>query len=143
MNEPLKFQMEFFSNLKYIELLDEFLQITLKRFKVPELKIVEIVVATVEAVSNAIIHVNKNDPDLKVKVVINFRPDKIAIFVKDSGKGFNFGGIDNPRRNKNLLKTHGRGVFIMKSYMDKVSYSFSSGTVIKMEKQINSKKQGE
>ncbi|HDS09640.1 MAG TPA: ATP-binding protein [Firmicutes bacterium] len=143
MKEKLKFQMEFFSNLKYIELLDEFLQLTLKSHKVPELKIVEIVVATVEAVSNAIIHGNKNDPNLKVKVSVQFFPEKVTIYVKDSGKGFNIKQVENPRCDKNILKTHGRGVFIIKSYMDKISYSFKCGTVIKMEKKVNIKKRGE
>jgi serine/threonine-protein kinase RsbW len=136
MKEFLKFQMEFHSNLKYIELLDEFLQMTLKRYNIPELDIVEIVIATVEGVSNAIIHGNKSNPELKVKVVIKLLSKGISIFIQDSGKGFNPKKLENPREGKNLLKTNGRGVFIIKSYMDKMDYSFNHGTTLKMHKKI-------
>ncbi|MCK4665531.1 ATP-binding protein [Candidatus Dependentiae bacterium] len=137
MKEFLKFQMEFHSNLKYIELLDEFLQMTLKRYNIPEIDIVEIVIATVEGVSNAIIHGNKSNPELKVKVVIKFIKKGISIFIQDSGKGFNPNKLENPREAKNLLKTNGRGVFIIKSYMDKIDYSFNRGTTLRMHKKIN------
>lgn len=134
MKQLIKLKIEFHSNLKYIEILDEFLQQTLKKFKVPELVTVEIIIATVEAVSNAIMHGNKNDPNLKVSVEIKIFKDRIRIKVADSGSGFDLSKLKNPRKQRNLLKTNGRGVFIIKSYMDKVNYSFKKGTIVKMEK---------
>jgi serine/threonine-protein kinase RsbW len=55
------------------------------------------------------------------------------VTVKDQGEGFDPSAIHNPLDPENLMKEHGRGIFILKSLMDDVRFDFSrSGTTIRM-----------
>lgn len=95
----------------------------------------DIAIATTEAVSNAIIHGNKSDVTKKVVIEIMEKPDRMIINVWDEGVGFDPHTIDDPLLPENLLRESGRGVFILKSLMDRVDYSFEkNGTVIILEK---------
>ncbi len=88
-------------------------------------------IAITEAVGNAIIHGNKKDPEKKVSITLKLTDDRIVVEVKDQGKGFDPDSLADPRDPKNLLKENGRGIFILKTLMDKVTYSFSpEGTTL-------------
>ncbi|HLR76293.1 MAG TPA: ATP-binding protein, partial [Balneolaceae bacterium] len=67
-----------------------------------------------EAVTNAIIHGNNNDRSKKVQISVKKQDDKIEINVKDEGTGFNPKIIPNPTDQEHLLKTSGRGIFLIK-----------------------------
>jgi len=55
------------------------------------------------------------------------------VTVRDQGEGFDPSGLDNPLDPQNLMKEHGRGIFILKNLMDEVSFDFTkTGTVIRM-----------
>lgn len=94
-----------------------------------------VVIAVTEAVSNAIIHGNKRDRKRKVKIHCQLSPQKLTIYVKDEGKGFQPNNIANPLDPENILKENGRGIFILKSLMDEVEFHFlQDGTEVKMVK---------
>jgi serine/threonine-protein kinase RsbW len=76
-----------------------------------------------EAFINAIKHGNKMDPAKKVKIEYSVNSDKIEVSVTDEGDGFNPEVVPDPRSGKNLYKPDGRGLFLMKSYMDVVRYN--------------------
>jgi serine/threonine-protein kinase RsbW len=86
-----------------------------------------------EALVNAIKHGNKLNPKLLVKVDIETDAKKLIIKVKDEGKGFNFQDIPDPTVDKNILRTSGRGVYLIKKLMDKVDF-FDGGSGLKMIK---------
>lgn len=75
-----------------------------------------------EAVTNAIEHGNREDPTLSVKVLLKIEPDKILIEVEDEGEGFTASDVQDPTAIENLMKTGGRGLYLMETLSDKVEY---------------------
>ena len=77
-----------------------------------------------EAVTNAVIHGNKQDPSKKVFVTASLDENSaIHISVQDEGPGFEPQSLPDPLKEDNLMKPSGRGVFLMKQYADDVSYN--------------------
>ncbi|NOY06251.1 MAG: ATP-binding protein [Chlorobi bacterium] len=79
-------------------------------------------IALTEAVNNAIIHGNKDDPDKLVYVRCRCSPDRIEYVVRDSGKGFDPENLSDPTREENLLREGGRGVYIIKTVADEYEF---------------------
>jgi len=91
-------------------------------------------IAVTEAVGNAIVHGNKKDPSKTVQIVFRIKENSIRVSIQDQGGGFNPDKLADPLDPKNLMKESGRGLFILKSLMDKVSFQFSSqGTTLQFE----------
>jgi serine/threonine-protein kinase RsbW len=91
-----------------------------------------------EAMANAIKHANVEDPDTMVHICINISADEILIKVFDNGQGFDINSIPAP--NFEQLEDRGRGVYIIKSLMDSVSYrKHGKGNVLEMSKKLKSK----
>jgi len=89
-------------------------------------------IAVTEAVGNAIVHGNKKDPRKKVYIVFRIQMNQVTVSVKDEGKGFDLDLLSDPLDPQNLMKESGRGIFILKSLMDDVDFSFSpEGTAIR------------
>lgn len=80
-----------------------------------------------EAVANAIKHGNKLDMRKKVYAVFELKGRNLSIKIADQGEGFDPTKISDPLNPQNLMKTSGRGIFYMKTFMDRVDYAFSSG----------------
>lgn len=78
-----------------------------------------------EAVSNSIVHGNKSDSAKKIKIKVEVAQDKIIITIKDEGKGFNIESVPDPTKPENILKDSGRGIHIMKSFLNDLRYNFT------------------
>lgn len=78
-----------------------------------------------EAASNSIIHGNKLDPSKKIQISLNIYKDKVQIIIKDEGKGFNPKSVPNPTAPENIMKESGRGIHIMKTFLDSLDYNFT------------------
>lgn len=89
----------------------------------PEKPLFSIKLALEEAIINAIKHGNKNDPTKKVHVEAIVGADKTEISVEDEGPGFDRASVPDPTAEENLCKCSGRGILLIESYMDSVSYS--------------------
>ena len=76
-----------------------------------------------EAVTNAIVHGNKEDPSKIVSVRAWKSDNRLKLSVKDQGEGFDPSEIPDPLNQDNLLKEGGRGVFLIKHYSDDISFS--------------------
>jgi serine/threonine-protein kinase RsbW len=89
-----------------------------------------------EAVTNAVLHGNRQDQAKKVEVSFRNTPAEIEITVRDEGEGFNTGNVPDPTDPQNLLKTSGRGILFMRNFMDEVEWSrhADGGTVVRMTK---------
>ncbi|MCX6166152.1 MAG: ATP-binding protein [Ignavibacteriae bacterium] len=86
-------------------------------------------IAISEALVNAIVHGNKESPDKSVFIEIDYNESKLVVKIKDQGKGFKLEEIPDPTKCNNLLKEHGRGIFIIKSFVDKFEcYCSDKGT---------------
>ncbi len=76
-----------------------------------------------EAFLNAVKHGNKLDPKKEVKINYSVSIDKVEISMTDSGRGFDPNRIPDPRYGENLYKTEGRGLFLIRAYMDEVEFN--------------------
>jgi serine/threonine-protein kinase RsbW len=96
-----------------------------------------IVLAVREGISNAIKHGNKCDLLKKVIVKMSYHNDELRVIIEDEGEGFDPSKVQNPLLPENLLKSTGRGIFYIKSFMDDVEFEFkknSHGTILTMKK---------
>jgi serine/threonine-protein kinase RsbW len=86
-----------------------------------------------EALSNAIIHGNRGREDRKVHVRIYVSVHRFFVQVEDEGEGFQPDETRNPKERENLHKPSGRGIYLMRELMDKVSFK-EGGRLVEMEK---------
>ena len=82
-----------------------------------------------EAFLNAVRHGNKMDPTKKVRIDYSVSEDKIEICVTDQGAGFEPEAVADPRFGDGLYRPGGRGLLLMNSYMDVVSFSERGNSV--------------
>ena len=76
-----------------------------------------------EMLSNAIRHGNKFDADKKVIALYKVTMEALSISVIDEGDGFDYMDLPDPLTEENLIKDHGRGLFLVKNYMDDVTFN--------------------
>ena len=91
-----------------------------------------------EAITNAMVHGNKEDEAKTVEVTLNCLGHELEIEVQDQGAGFDPTGIPDPTDPANILKTSGRGIFLMRTFMDEVQWSMrpEGGTTVRMVKRF-------
>lgn len=91
-----------------------------------------------EGVANAIKHGNKLDVKKKVSTTFDLTGAKLSIIIRDEGPGFDPAKVSDPLNPQNLMKTSGRGIFYMRTFMDRVDYEFdpSRGTSLVMLKDL-------
>ena len=75
-----------------------------------------------EAATNGVIHGNKLDASKKVTIMADYDGSILCVSTDDEGDGFIPESIPNPLAEENLLKTSGRGVFLMEEFADEVLY---------------------
>ena len=88
-----------------------------------------------EAAVNAVLHGNQKDPKKKVTATFEVTLDELKITVADEGQGLDPDKIPDPLAPENVLRPSGRGVFLMRAYMDEVHFrQLTPGTEITMIK---------
>ena len=107
----------------------------LSQYGLDEDTIFDIKLCIEEAVRNAIVHVNKLDKKLWVKINYWVEGGKINIEIEDEGNGFKAESLPDPTSGSNLLKGSGRGVYLIKKLMDEVRFN-ASGNKITMVKNL-------
>jgi serine/threonine-protein kinase RsbW len=93
----------------------------------------EIEIALREAVVNAVVHGNHEDPGKQVCVSCRCGADEISIVIRDEGEGFDIAGVPDPTTPENVGSSHGRGIYLMKALMDEVRFE-QGGTAVYMRK---------
>lgn len=82
-------------------------------------------VAVRESVINAIKHGNRHDPEKQVTVEFTITPaaspEQLLVSVRDEGEGFDPESLPDPLAPENMLKSSGRGIFFVRSFMDDVT----------------------
>ena len=91
-----------------------------------------------EAVTNAVVHGNKEDEAKTVEVIFNCLDHAVEIEVKDQGEGFDPGDVPDPTDPANIMKTSGRGIFLIRSFVDEVDWSMrpEGGTTMRLVKRF-------
>jgi serine/threonine-protein kinase RsbW len=101
-------------------------------------------VAVRESVINAIKHGNHEDETKRVTVEFTLtpkaRPEQLVVEVTDEGEGFDPSTVSNPLEPENVLKSSGRGIFFMRSFMDEVAIERrpGGGMAVRMSKKLAS-----
>ena len=80
-----------------------------------------------EALANAIKHGNRQDLSKRIHLEMDVVGQKLQISIRDEGEGFDPEAVDDPLAPENRLKTSGRGIFYMKTFMDDVRFRRLSG----------------
>ena len=101
---------------------DSFLDERLRKAGFPEDMMADVAVSVSEVVNNAVIHGNRRDPQKHVVLDLEILPDRVRISVQDQGNGFDPDALPDPVAADNLLREVGRGLFIVRAYMDEVHF---------------------
>ena len=75
-----------------------------------------------EAMTNAFRHGNKCDPSKHIIVRYQVTTERIEIEINDEGEGFEPESVPDPTLPENIDRPHGRGIMLMRSYLDEVEY---------------------
>jgi serine/threonine-protein kinase RsbW len=91
-----------------------------------------------EGVINAFHYGNQERPEKKIHLAVDLTTDKMIIHVVDEGTGFQLADVPDPLAEENLLSTSGRGIFLMRSFMDEfdVVQGRTGGAEIVMSKKL-------
>lgn len=90
-----------------------------------------------EALVNAIVHGNQNDPRKRVYVKCRCTAEgEVSITIQDEGCGFDHKAVPDPTSPDNQLRTHGRGIYLMRTLIDEVDFE-QGGSVVHMRKRAN------
>ena len=112
------------SNSESVAVLENFIDDLVQRLEIGEDVYANLMTCLNEALTNAIYHGNKQDPDKKVYVNLDVILNKRLVFtITDEGEGFDFNNIPDPTDLENLEKLTGRGVFIMKRLADQCIFN--------------------
>jgi len=102
----------------------------------PEEEVMKVELALQEALANAIRHGCNNDPTKQVQCSVTFdSAGELVIVIRDPGPGFKVEAVPNPLEGDNVLKSSGRGVFLINELMDTVEFS-DGGRQVLMRKQV-------
>ena len=94
----------------------------------------DIEIALREALANAAVHGNHEDPGKRVHVRCRCKAEEdVSIVVQDEGHGFDTNAVPDPTSPDTIESSHGRGIYLMKALMDEVRFE-QSGTVVYMRK---------
>ncbi len=97
----------------------------------------QLAVVLTEGVVNAIKHAGCSDPNGKIQVRITLTNDNLVVRIYDTGVGFDLDGIPDPCFTSCGMEDKGRGIFILRSLMDRVEYiRTEEGNVLEMRKKL-------
>ena len=124
------------SRLELLPLVDQLTAGISERLEFDDEGKMQISISVLEAGTNAIQHGNRIDPTKRVDVAFEIHPDRLEVVVHDLGKGFDVEklliDITSP---EHLLDLRGRGIYMMRSCMDTVDFTFGpDGTTVRLVK---------
>ena len=121
------------SSMRLVYLLDAIISEILREMGFDAETSEQVNLAVIEAGTNAIKHGNKEDANKRASFEFIINQDRLTVVIQDEGIGFERETVADPLDPVNLLKSNGRGIFLMEACMDKVTYE-ASGTIVTMVK---------
>ena len=82
--------------------------------------LLKIGMAVRESVVNAVVHGNRYNANKKVSFSVVKNPQRLTVRVADEGEGFDYEDVPDPLAPENLLRSSGRGIFLIRSFMDEL-----------------------
>lgn len=102
--------------------------------------LMKIGMAVRESMVNAVVHGNRYNANKKVRFSVAHTPDRFTIRIADEGEGFDVESLPDPLAPENLLRTSGRGIFLIRSFMDEFEIRRGDGgTEVTLVKYLVSK----
>ena len=86
-----------------------------------------VAMAAIEAVTNAVMHGNRQSTEKQVGLRFEWEPGRIVIVVSDEGDGFDLSCVPDPTDPSRCLGSSGRGIYIMREVMDEVEFEMAEG----------------
>jgi serine/threonine-protein kinase RsbW len=138
-------RMSLSSRFENIELAQHLCGTLLEGREVPEETRHWLLMALREALANAIKHGNRQDVSKRIHLEMDVVGEDLQITIRDEGEGFEPSQVDDPLAPENRLKTSGRGIFYMKTFMDDVRFRRveGGGMEIVLTKNLGSAKEKE
>ena len=130
------YYLEIESSPNNLIIVEEFVNYFAVDIGLDEEKINGLLLAVTEATTNAIIHGNKNNSLKLVKIYVTVEKSYLTIKIKDEGLGFDPSMVPDPTNPENLLKDSGRGLYLMRVYMDEMSINVTpegTETILKIK----------
>jgi serine/threonine-protein kinase RsbW len=139
-SEPSVVEVTLESDLKQLEVVEEIVRRVAATARLNEEAEHQIDMAVREAIINAIWHGNKNDASKSVSLRFEIYQDRIEIRIRDQGDGFSLAEVPDPCLTENLLKFSGRGIYLIRTFMDELQVKClpGSGTEVTMVKRFDS-----
>ena len=129
------------STLDSVDQAEELASAAASRAGFDEDDLMKIGMAVREAMVNAVAHGNRYNANKKVRLSLSLSGGRFTIVIADEGEGFDFENLPDPLAPENLLRTSGRGIFLVRSFMDEVQLRHleSGGTEVTLVKKVESK----
>ena len=124
---PRSFELTIPSRLEALDAVHQLVEQAARAFNLTEDIAYWIELSVSESMINAIRHGNKSDPNKEASLKISSDGKILEVIVEDQGKGFKLEDLADPRNTENLLKPSGRGILIIRSFMDEVNLSLREG----------------
>jgi serine/threonine-protein kinase RsbW len=101
----------------------------------------KIAMAVRESMVNAVVHGNRYSALKKVRVSVSQGPNQLTVRIADEGEGFDYDNLPDPLAPENLLRSSGRGIFLIRAFMDdfQVRRLSPKGTEVTLIKYLVSK----
>lgn len=120
---PTKYQtLKINSNTQSLRLVERLVEDVCQVYGVNDDCYGNMLIAVTEAVNNAILHGNKNDPEKFVRIGFESENNKLIFSITDEGPGFDYTSLPDPTDPANIDKVSGRGVFLMQNLTDSIQF---------------------
>jgi serine/threonine-protein kinase RsbW len=128
----------FDSTLETVDCAEELAVAVAQRAGMGDEDLMKVGMAVRESVVNAVVHGNRYNAHKKVRFQVAATAATFTVQVADQGESFDFEGIPDPLASENLLRTSGRGIFLIRSFMDdfQMRRLESGGTEVTLVKQL-------
>ena len=129
------------STLESVDNAEELAVGVAQRAGLSEEDLMKIGLAVRESMVNAVMHGNRYNSEKKVRVSVASSAEQFTVRIADEGEGFSFDSIPDPLAPENLMRTSGRGIFLIRSFMDdfQMRHLESGGTEVTLVKNLVSK----
>jgi len=129
------------STLESVDSAEELAVGAAQRLGFDEDDLMKIGMAVRECMVNAVVHGNRYSDRKKVHFTVRQGEDQLQVSIADEGDGFDFENLPDPLAPENLLATSGRGIFLIRSFMDefRIRRLERGGTEVTMGKHLVSK----
>jgi len=107
----------------------------IEKFHLSESDLFDLRLCIEESLINAVKYGNKLDKNLKVDISVKVDENKVEVAILDQGEGFDYNTLPDPTVNSNILKSSGRGVYLVRHLMDEVRFN-DKGNQITLVKYI-------